>query len=121
MAKARVRYKGFSDVREITAAQLEPLGIHVSADLVFDRSNNFTMVINLNDELTDIFRKEGTFTISEIKDDHTIGDEIVTATLADDTAVAATVVDGDTGQKSHNPNVTSSTPATPTTASGKVK
>jgi hypothetical protein len=89
MAKARVYYKGFSDVREITAKQLEPLGISIDKDLVFHRGNSFAMNVDLNDELTKVLRNEGTFTISEIKDDSTIGDDIVTATLHDDTQVKA--------------------------------
>lgn len=116
MAKVRVKYKGFSDVREMTQKQLEQVGIKVDKDLVFSRENNHTMVININDELTEVLRNEGTFTISKIEDDKTIGDEIVTATIADDTAHAASVVDGDTGQKYENPNVGNAhaqTPATP--------
>jgi hypothetical protein len=100
MAKARVRYKGFSDERRIDAKDLKPLGIVVSDDLVFNRANGFAMNIQLNDELESVLRKEGTFTISEIKDDGTQGDEIVKASVADDTAVAATAVDTTTGQKS---------------------
>jgi hypothetical protein len=111
MAKVRVKYKGFSDVREITQKQLEAIGIGVSADLVFDHSNNHTMVIDINDELTNVLRKEGTFTISEIKDDKTIGDDVVTATIFDDTAVAATLVDGNTGAKTTNPNAGNTPPA----------
>lgn len=104
MAKARVRYKGFSDVREITSKQLEALGVAVSKDLVWDSSNGKAINIDLNDELEAILRNEGTFTISEIKDDGSLGEEFVTATVADDTVTASKVVDGNTGQESVNPN-----------------
>lgn len=104
MAKARVYYKGLSDVREITKKDLEPLGIVVDKDLVFERGNNYAMNIDLNEELTEVLKKEGTFRISEIKDDNTIGDDIVTATLSDDSAVAATATNADTKQSSVNPN-----------------
>lgn len=100
MAKVRVRYKGLSDVREITAKQLKPLGIGVSDDLVFHRGNNFALNIDANDELIDILKREGTFTVSKIEDDNTIGDDIIKATMRDDTAVAAVAVNTETGQKS---------------------
>jgi len=100
MAKVRVRYKGLSDVREITSKQLEPKGIKLSADLVWSRKNNFALNIDANDELLAVLKSEGTFSVSEIKDDNTVCDELVTATLRDDTAVASTVVDSNTGQKS---------------------
>ena len=100
MAKARVRYKGFSDVREFTRKQLEERGIVVDRDLVFHRGNGFAVNIDLNDELEALLRKEGTFTISEIKDDGSEGAEVVTATLKDDSVKAGTTVDSTTGQKS---------------------
>lgn len=100
MAKSRVYYKGLSDVREIKAEHLKPLGINIDKDLVFSRQNGYAMNIDLNDELEKVLRNERTFTISEIKDNNTIGDEIVTATLADDSAVAATATNAETGQTS---------------------
>lgn len=106
MAKARVRYKGLSDERIITAEDLKPHGIGVDKDLVFSRANGYAMNIDLNDELTALLRKEGTFTISEIKDDNTTGDDIVKATIADDTAISAKAVNANTGQSSTNPTPT---------------
>lgn len=100
MAKVRVRYRGLSDVREITAKQLKEHGIKLSGDLVFHRGNSFAMNIDANDELLEILKRESTFDIKEIKDDGSAGDEIVKATLADDTAVAAESVDATTGQRS---------------------
>lgn len=104
MAKVRVRYKGLSDVREISAKDLKKRGINVDKDLVFSRENGYAMNIDINEELTELLKSEGTFSIKEIKDDNTEGDEFVKATLADDTAVAATAVNTATGQSSTNPN-----------------
>lgn len=104
MANMKVRYKGLSDVRRITKKDLEPHGVVIDRDLEFSRSNNFAMNIDLNDALTAILKNEGTFSITEIKDDGTAGDEVVKATMADDSAVAATAKDADTGQSSENPN-----------------
>lgn len=104
MAKARVRYKGLSDVREISAKDLKPHGIDIDKDLVFSRDNRWTINIDLNEGLTEVLRKEGTFTISEFKDDDTVGDDIVAATVFDDSEVAATALNESSGQKSTNPN-----------------
>lgn len=102
MAKAKVRYKGFSDVREFKRKDLAQHGVAVDRDLVFSRQNAFAMNIDLNDELEAILRNEGTFTISEIKDDDQIGGDIVKATVHDDTATADKAVDGNTGQEETN-------------------
>lgn len=104
MARAQVRYKGLSDVREISAKDLKKHGVEVDKDLVFSRDNGFKMNIDLNDELEAILRNEGTFTISEIKDDNSVGDEVVKATVADDSATSAKATNVETGQTSTNPN-----------------
>jgi hypothetical protein len=103
MAKVRVRYKGLSDRRVFSRKDLEKHGVAVDKDLEFSRTNNYAMNIDINDELTSIFKNEGTFTISEIKDDNTVGDDIVKATIADDTATAAKVTNTNTGQTQENP------------------
>lgn len=100
MAKVRVRYKGLSDVRELSAKDLKKNGVVVDSDLVFSRANGFAMNIDINDELTELLKREGTFSITEIKDGGAAGEEFVKATLADDTAVAAKAVNADTGQTS---------------------
>lgn len=102
MAKMKVRYRGLSDRREFTAKQLKEHGIGVSQDLVFEASNHWAMTIDLVEPLEQILRAEKTFTITEVKDDNTLGEEVVTATLADDTAVATTLVDETTGAKTKN-------------------
>lgn len=104
MATVRVRYKGLSDVRRISQKDLKGHGIDLSDDLVFERKNGWALNIDINDALVDVLRKEGTFTISEIKDDQSVGDDVVKATLADDSAIAAKAVDSTTGQTSTNPN-----------------
>jgi hypothetical protein len=98
-----VYYKGLSDVRLISKKDLEPHGLTLDKDLRWDAR---TPAINIDapDELIKILKGEGTFTVSEIKDDGTIGDDLVTATISDDTVTSAKVVDADTGQESENPN-----------------
>lgn len=114
MAKVRVYYKGLSDVRRIDADHLkEAHGIEVSQDLIWDRLGKAnggvldrpTLAINIDapDELIKVLRDNDTFTISEIKDDGTVGDDIVAGKVMDESEVSATVVDANTGQKSKNP------------------
>lgn len=118
MARARVYYKGLSDVREITAEQLKPLGVEVDRDLVFSRENGYAMNIDLNEELTKILRGEKTFTISEIKDDNTVGEEFVTATLRDDTADAAKALNARAGEEQEPEPPRSSGPRGTSTGKG---
>lgn len=117
MALVRIRYKGLSDVRVISVKDAEKHGVTLSQDLVWDNIGSVAggeigdfkrpkhpnaargiVVDGLSDELLKILRDEGTFTISEIKDDNTDGDDIVTGQPLDDTGSA--VVDSTTGQKS---------------------
>ncbi len=98
MARVRVRYKGLSDERIITQKDLEPLGISIDRDLVW-AGHGRALTIDMTDELEAVLRREGTFSISEIKDDNTAGDEVVKATISDDTVNASEVVDKTTGQK----------------------
>lgn len=102
MAKVRARYKGISDVREFTQKQLREHGVEVDRDLVFHRGNGFALNIDATDDLVAILRNEGTFTLSEITDDNQIGDDIITSSVTDDTAVAGKVADGNTGQVEEN-------------------
>lgn len=115
MAKVRVYYKGLSDVRIIDADHLKKAhNIEVDQDLVWDRvgkanggvldAPRLALNIDAPDELIKVLRGEQTFTISEIKDDGSIGDDIVTGKALDEATVAASVVDGDSGQVDKNPN-----------------
>lgn len=104
MAKVRVYYQGLSDVREISKKHLADVhGIEVSQDLVWTNERP-AINIDINDELTAILKREGTFKITEIKDDGTLGDDVISATISDDTVTSATVVNANTGQKSTNPD-----------------
>lgn len=98
MAVMKVRYKGASDVREMTAKDLKQHGVEVDKDLVFDRDNRWSMNIEMTDKLEQIFRDDGAFTISAIKDDDTEAEpEATSAPLVEDDT-ANTVVMADTGQ-----------------------
>ena len=110
MAKVRVYYKGLSDVRIISQDDLKRHNIEVSEDLIWDRVGEANggvlraprIAINIDapEELIKILRGEQTFTISEIKDDGTVGDDIVVGKALDESAVAAKVVDASTGATS---------------------
>jgi hypothetical protein len=113
MAKVRVYYKGLSDVRIIHADHLKDAhGIEVSQDLVWDKIGKanggvldfprLAMNIDAPDELIAVLRKEHTFTISEIKDDGEVGEDIVTGQVIDEGTIAAKVVDETTGQTTEN-------------------
>lgn len=114
MAKVRVYYKGLSDVRVISVDDLKAHNIEVSEDLVWDRVGKVNggvlnaprLAINIDapDELIKVLRGEQSFTISEIKDDGEVGDDIVVGQAIDEATVAASVVDADSGQVDKNPN-----------------
>lgn len=118
MALVRIRYKGLSDVRAITVKDAEKHGVALSQDLVWDHVGGVAggqvvegikrpdfpnaargiVVDGLSDELLKVLKAEGTFTVTEIKDDNTDGDDIITGEPLDDTGNA--VVDATTGQRS---------------------
>ena len=101
MALVEVRYKGLSDVREITKKQwLDQQGVEVSRDTVWHAGNRFTQVIDANDRMLEVLKAEGHFSVKEINDDNSLGDEIVTASEPD--REPDVVVDGNTGQRSEN-------------------
>jgi hypothetical protein len=117
MALVRIRYKGLSDVRSISVKDAEKHGVKLSDDLVWDNVGEANggkisgvkrpkhanaargiVVDGLSDELLQVLKDEGTFTITEVKDDNTDGDDIVTGSALDDTG--ATVKDATSGQVS---------------------
>lgn len=105
MALVAVRYKGLSDIRIIPANDpgLRARGIKVDGQMRWDRQNNWKIFIDgLSEDLEQLFRDEGTFTIEEVDEEtgKTVK-TIVKATRSDDTG--ATVKDGTTGQVSVNP------------------
>lgn len=131
MALVRIRYKGLSDVRVITKQDLEQFGIKTDQDLVWDNvgaarggrldapnARRGLVVDGLSDDLLAALRSEGTFTISEIKDDGTDGDDIIVGEPLDDTGA---VHDLTTGQKTGKavPSGTAAGATTPTGSTGK--
>jgi hypothetical protein len=117
MALVRIKYKGLSDVRVINKKDAASVGVTLSQDLVWDRigaraggnipgvkrpdfpnAARGIVVDGLSDDLLAALKSEGTFTITEINDDNTDGDDIITGEALDDTGSA--VVDATTGQKS---------------------
>lgn len=123
MALFRIRYKGLSDVRAITKKDAKALGVNLSADLVWDHvgavrggqiaevkrpdypnAAKGIFVDGLSDDLLDLLRSEGTFTVTEIKDGESgpeDGDEIITGERIDDTG--SVVRDTTSGQVAVDP------------------
>lgn len=120
MTTMKVRYMGTSDIRHISAKDLEGLGVTVSAepvpplvkealgahgieckddDLVWHRYNKWTLVMDVSERLENILRDQEVFTLSKVKDD---GSVEVEAVALDPTADAdkGDIVDKTTGAKS---------------------
>lgn len=127
MALIRVRYKGIADVREITAKQLKDNnGVIVDNDMVWNRANGFSVVVDANDRLEEVLREQGHFTISTVDD---AGGEKVVAKASDPDNEGDILVDGDTGAtteakaKSDKANAEADTPSgavgNPTGSTGK--
>jgi hypothetical protein len=67
MALTRVRYKGLSDIREMSKKDLGEVGVHLDSGLTFDRSNRHTVYIqDPSDDLLTLLKEEGTFTVQEV-------------------------------------------------------
>lgn len=102
MALYKIRYKGLSDVREMSRKALKDAGVPgIGGDLVWDRSNNHTVhVDSMSERLEEILRSEGTFNIEEVDKKTGESVKVITdeGTALDDTG--SVVVDGSTGQKS---------------------
>lgn len=103
MALVKIRYKGLSDVRIISADDLKARGIKVDKDLVWDHRDGSAdrglMVDGLSDELLHALESEGTFTITEVdKETKVEKGDIIVGSPVDDTGT--TVTDATTGQTS---------------------
>lgn len=97
MALYKIRYKGLSDIREMSQKDLNKAGVKVGGDLRFDRRNLFSVVVDgLSDRLREILEQEGTFTIEEIDEGGEVKNVITVGETLDDTAKI--VVDGTSGQ-----------------------
>lgn len=67
MALTQVRYKGLSDVREMSKKDLADAGVFLDSGLKFDRTNRHTVYVeDPSDDLLDILKAEGTFNVSEV-------------------------------------------------------
>ena len=129
MSLVKVRYKGLSDIREMSKKDLADAGVGVDGDLRWARPgngpwgvHNVVYVENPSDELMEVFKMEGTFTVTDVSEEGAPeGEPIITGQALDDTG--SFVRDNTTGQESvkqdsgSNPAVS----ATPQTKSGKAK
>jgi hypothetical protein len=109
MALFKVRYKGLSDIREISKKHLADVhSVGVDGDLRWARPgdgnygvHNVVFIENPSDGLLEVFKNEGTFTVTEVKDGEqgpSEGQEIITGSVLDDTG--STVRDLTTGAES---------------------
>lgn len=136
MSLYRIKYKGLSDVRSISVKDAERSGVKLSGDLVWDRYGHQRdghiaginrpkhanidqgiLVEGLSEDFLTMLRKEGTFTVTEVKEDAPEGEPIIKGEPLDDTG--STVKDLTTGEEStkgdRDPN------ADPVPAKGKAK
>jgi hypothetical protein len=120
MADAKVRYKGASDRRILPLDQLEALGVKgIDKDLVFAPENMWSQTVPMSDELENILRAEGTFTIEPIKDDGTAGEnqtavDAESKEVIDDTADTVEMPDGQVDKANTNAPLASETGGTTT-------
>lgn len=96
MALVAVRYKGLSDIREITKKQWLAEDVAVSKDTVWDRSNRFTVYVDATDRMMEVFKQEEHFQVSEVTDDNT---ERVVIEASNPAREPDVIVDGRTGQR----------------------
>lgn len=133
MAVHKVTYKGLSDIREMTRSQLKDAGVDMPKDLVWDKTKHGRLpkvfIENISDRMLEIFRDEGTFTVSEVKDESLQEldgvEPLVEGRELDDTG--SVLRDGTTGQTSTagepdanaDPTPPSGTEATATGSTGR--
>ena len=117
MTLYRIKYKGLSDVRSISVEDAKRHGVELSSDLVWDRygaksdgqiagikrpdyptPERGIVVDGLSESLLKVLRDEGTFTVTEVKEDMSDGEDVITGKPLDDTGSA--VKDATTGQVS---------------------
>lgn len=97
----KIRYKGLSDVREMSQKDLNDAGVDgIGEDgLVFRRENYWTQTVeSLSDRLRDILETEGSYTIEEVDEGGNAVQKIADGEVKDDTADK--VIDETTGQVS---------------------
>ena len=70
MSVHKVVYKGLSDIREMSKKDLKAAGVDMPADLRWDKtqrgSRPAVFIENISDRMLEIFKEEGTFTVSEV-------------------------------------------------------
>lgn len=126
MALVKVRYKGLSDIREMSKKDLAAAGVGVDGDLYWEPrvGKREVFIEDPSDRLMEIFKDEGTFTVTDVSDgdDKPEDEAIIKGEALDDTG--NTVRDLTTGQESVRPEdqgENPAVPATPTTKGGKAK
>lgn len=95
MSLFKVRYKGLSDVREMSKRDLAAAGVGVDGPMRWDAGNRKVVFVrDPSDELLEVFKAEGTFTVTEVDEgDLSLeGETLVTGEALDDTG--QTVVQG---------------------------
>lgn len=97
MTEMVVRYKGAADTRIMTVDELKVHDVDVPKDLVWERKNLWRIRMEVSDELEAIFVNDGAFRLDAVTDEGGTK-PVVDPDRIDDTS--ATVVDGNTGQKS---------------------
>jgi hypothetical protein len=131
MSVHKVVYRGLSDIRRMSVKDLKKAGVSVGADLEWNKprsgSRPAVYVQDPSDRLLEIFRQEGTFTVTEV-DESTLrevdAEPILVGEPLDDTG--SVVKDGTTGQQSEagerdanaDPVVAGTTEATATGSAG---
>lgn len=101
MSLIKVRYKGLSDVREMSKKDLAAAGAGVDGTMRWDANNRKTLFVrNPDDRLLEIFKAEGTFQVEEVSEDNLndVRATIIEGEALDDTG--QTIVNGVTGQRS---------------------
>jgi hypothetical protein len=145
MAKMKVRYKGLSTYRILQAKQLEEdhgivlaehapvppgvvrrmqqdlagIDVDVKTDLVWARSNGWSLVLDVSPELEDVLRAQGHFSLSAVNDDGT-EQVVAAATALHDDPSQVVVHDDETGTQTQAvPSTEGVAPATGKAASAK--
>lgn len=103
MSVHKVVYRGLSDIRVMSVKDLKEAGVDMPADLSWDTRGArrpAVFIENISDRMLELFKMEGTFTVTEVKDDDLseVGDPIVEGRALDDTG--SVLRDGTTGQSS---------------------
>ena len=100
MAQVRVRYVGPSDERRISTKDLKAHGTELSQELVWNRWNGFSLVIDADEKFIQILRDQDHFTVNAVKEDGSDGETVATASNPNKVETAVAVEEGKSTQKS---------------------